>query len=1377
MRLKKSMSMLIAISMLVSNVPIVMAKEESVKIPSRSIYTHKEIIGKDRYETGRKVLEESKRFKNIIVVNGSEEKLVDGLCASGLVEKLNATILPINPKKVDKKSMEYINKAENVYIIGEKQAIPYSFEKSINKKVKVVRIGGKDRYETSEKIAKYIGSYDKAYLVNGAIGHPDAMSISSVAAKEKSPIILTKKDSSKADKKNGVEYTAIGGTSVISNSLVSKYSAKRIGGETRYETNRMVLNEYYPNSSIRYFTNGETLVDALSAASISKNNGITFINRHKNHDLLEYIDTVQVGGFPYDVVFVNNGTGTGGSGGTVVPPSKPNQKPSQPKAAYIVKGFDEKTKKYTVEISITEDSIDPDGDKVKYRYEEVLPGGKTEERNKEDKYLPGEHIIKVIAYDGRGGESKPAYVKFNANQAPSRPEAIYIVKGFDETRKEYTVEIAIKDESKDLDGDTVEYRHEEVLPGGKTEERNKEDKYLPGEHIIKVIAYDGRGGESKPAYVKFNANQAPSKPEISVTPTDAKDFEEDKYIYDRYGDKVIKYPIKLGIKTPSTDKDGDKITYEYKEVLGDGTEVTVSENMYYPVGEHTVKVIAYDTHGGKAESDIVTFTIPEPKKNPTNQKLEKPTVSYDFDGEFNNGVQTVKINAKINDKNININDNITYVFEYMNSKREIEGNEKREAEYIAKYPAGKHRVKVIAKNNTKGIESEAAYVEFEVGGYKPPVEPPKPNVAPTVPDVEIIKKEYIKEENSYLVTIKSSSTDQDGDKITHMFKRIPSSDNNIIEIEENEDGYVEYKAKYPIGKNILRVKAKDSRGEESEWTDVHFNLEKPEAILLNGKEFNEKIKKLIESRNVIKIAFVKEEDKEIPTDAIIDSIVLDKNEVVKVYIKDNELRISSDSVIYANEDCSSMFAGIKNITEIDFSNFDTSKVTDMESMFAGCSLPILDLSNFNTSSVTNMQQMFAYCSSLSRLELRSFDTSKVTTMESMFAECTKLPSLDLSNFNTSKVTTMLSMFYGCGSITSLDLSNFNTSSVETMQQMFAYCSSLSRLELRSFDTLKVGDMSYMFRGCSSLSSLNLSSFNTSNVTTMAYMFEKCSSLSSLDLSNFDTSNVTTMQSMFTSCIALRELTLSENFRTGNVTNMSNMFNQCSKLLNLDVSNFDTSKVTDMSSMFYYCESLTSLDVSEFNTSQVTTMMGMFRGCSALTSLDLDRFDTSKVTNMGNMFYGCSSLTSLNLSSFDTSNVTGKIDYIGNKNVASGMKGMFMACSSLTSLDLSSFDTSSVLDMNGMFDNCESLTNLDVNNFDTSQVRDMSAMFNNCKNLTSALTIKSTMLKYHTGMFNRCSTEPGSKFTLKYTPETKTLVETIKESYKNNPNIVIGEEVK
>ena len=522
MRLKKSMSMLIAISMLVSNVPIVMAKEEAVKIPSRSIYTHKEIIGKDRYETGRKVLEESKRYKNIIVVNGSEEKLVDGLCASGLVEKLNATILPINPKKVDKKSMEYINKAENVYIIGEKQAIPYSFEKSINKKVKVVRIGGKDRYETSEKIAKYIGSYDKAYLVNGAIGHPDAMSISSVAAKEKSPIILTKKDSSKADKKKGVEYTAIGGTSVISNSLVSKYSAKRIGGETRYETNRMVLNEYYPNSSIRYFTNGETLVDALSAASISKNDGITFINRHKNHDLLEDIDTVQVGGFPYKITFENKGTGTGGSGGTVVPPSKPNppeekpnNNPSKPEAEAIVEkeNFDKVEKKYPVKIKITKASIDEDGDKITYQYKYKDDKGNDVIKNLEEKdgyypignYKAGNYKVEVRAIDDRGGESQwCGPVEFAPNLpplTPSKEDIEVVVYKRDIKNSKIKTNIILDTVDPDDDEFFYEFKYDGVI---KQNEYGVYVDYFPiGKSKVQFRVIDKRGAASEWCDVDF----------------------------------------------------------------------------------------------------------------------------------------------------------------------------------------------------------------------------------------------------------------------------------------------------------------------------------------------------------------------------------------------------------------------------------------------------------------------------------------------------------------------------------------------------------------------------------------------------------------------------------------------------------------------------------------------------------------------------------------------------------------------------------------------------------------------------------------------------------------------------------------------------------
>lgn len=73
-----------------------------------------------------------------------------------------------------------------------------------------------------------------------------------------------------------------------------------------------------------------------------------------------------------------------------------------------------------------------------------------------------------------------------------------------------------------------------------------------------------------------------------------------------------------------------------------------------------------------------------------------------------------------------------------------------------------------------------------------------------------------------------------------------------------------------------------------------------------------------------------------------------------------------------------MFAGCVNLTNVDFINFDTSQITDMEAMFSGCSsLTDLDLSDFETSNVTNMRSMFAGCENLIDLDLSNFNTSMV----------------------------------------------------------------------------------------------------------------------------------------------------------------------------------------------------------------------------------------------------------------------------------------------------------------------------------------------------------------------------------------------------------------
>ena len=294
---------------------------------------------------------------------------------------------------------------------------------------------------------------------------------------------------------------------------------------------------------------------------------------------------------------------------------------------------------------------------------------------------------------------------------------------------------------------------------------------------------------------------------------------------------------------------------------------------------------------------------------------------------------------------------------------------------------------------------------------------------------------------------------------------------------------------------------------------------------------------------------------------------------------DKEIIIYSPARIYAPQNCGKMFIFAEEIingslTSLNFSNFDTSKVTDMNCMFSPIlALTSLDVSNFDTSKVTNMSKMFFFCEALTSLDVRNFNTSSVENMSGMFNKCDKLTSLDVSNFNTSNVTNMSNMFQSCWGLTILDVSNFNTSNVTDMSLMFSdYCAT------------------------------------------------------SLDVSNFDTSNVTNMSNMFNSCDALTSLDVS-NFNTSSVTKMNGMFYECSKLASLDLSNFNTSNVTNMMGMFQYCRGLTSLDVSNFDTSSVTDMMQMFRECSKLKTIyvDLSKWSITQVTSSGSMFIDCSNL--------------------------------------------------------------------------------------------------------------------------------------------------------
>ena len=382
----------------------------------------------------------------------------------------------------------------------------------------------------------------------------------------------------------------------------------------------------------------------------------------------------------------------------------------------------------------------------------------------------------------------------------------------------------------------------------------------------------------------------------------------------------------------------------------------------------------------------------------------------------------------------------------------------------------------------------------------------------------------------------------------------------------------------------------------------------PKAIMTEGPDFNTKLKSLETATN--KIEHFKKSP--VAPAASMNAVNIDDDESeceIKLWLDPTDKTAyyyTEPGKVYLNKKSNEMFFSksdeqkIKNILEIDLSNFDTSEVTNMGGMFYGMSnLTTLNVSNFDTSKVTDMSLMFYGMSNLTTLDLSNFDTSKVTDMHNMFSSMTNLTSFNLSSFNTSKVTNMGFMFYGIPNLTSLDLSNFDTSKTTKMSFMFYGMRNLTALNVSNFNTSQVTDMSGMFSSMPSLTSLNLSHFDTSKVTDMHFMFRDTSNLTSLDLSNFDTSKV---------------------------TDMNNMFRNMSSITSLDLSHFDTSKVTDMENMFSDMSNLTSLDLSNFDTSQVTDMNGLF-GLRDVDKLNdkletvyvNNDFNTGKVINFSAMF--------------------------------------------------------------------------------------------------------------------------------------------------------------
>ena len=286
------------------------ASELEVSTVLRDLINGKEVVaarrnvlaGQNRFDTAIAISKE--RFEkadsaNAVVLVG-QYSIVDGLAAAPFAKAANAPVLFSRFDSIDKNTVEEIGRllgkdsAKKVYIVGGENTISAKVHDQLVKELnyRVERIEGRDRYETSRKLADKLSATTKMTSRNveivGGRAEADAMSISAVAARDLAPIIVVPqkqldyatKEYLNTNYKTGVDYNIIGGVNSVSAQVEKDLVAitdhdkgvKRFAGDNRQLTNAEVISAFYPKKAKGLFvakSDTKSLVDALAAAPLA----------------------------------------------------------------------------------------------------------------------------------------------------------------------------------------------------------------------------------------------------------------------------------------------------------------------------------------------------------------------------------------------------------------------------------------------------------------------------------------------------------------------------------------------------------------------------------------------------------------------------------------------------------------------------------------------------------------------------------------------------------------------------------------------------------------------------------------------------------------------------------------------------------------------------------------------------------------------------------------------------------------------------------------------------------------------------------------------------------------------------------------------------
>lgn len=239
------------------------------------------IAGKNRYESAAQISREQfTNAKKVIVVNS--QKYADALSATTLSDGRYSILYTEKDSlpTATRNEIQRLNPIE-VYLLGGKQSISDGIENILKKYAnKVTRIAGKDRYETSAKVAAM--SNKKNIVIASGKNFSDPLYASSYAYSNNAKILLSSgktlsretRDYLLRNKSKIGNVTVVGGGKSISSSTVryiqsvTGKNVGRISGRNRYEGSVKVANSM--NKSKVFIASGEDFADALAISPLAQ---------------------------------------------------------------------------------------------------------------------------------------------------------------------------------------------------------------------------------------------------------------------------------------------------------------------------------------------------------------------------------------------------------------------------------------------------------------------------------------------------------------------------------------------------------------------------------------------------------------------------------------------------------------------------------------------------------------------------------------------------------------------------------------------------------------------------------------------------------------------------------------------------------------------------------------------------------------------------------------------------------------------------------------------------------------------------------------------------------------------------------------------------